>query len=272
MILFGLLITALVAARMISVKVGARTLDAASISLSSAAFLCASLWALFPVFGFGAVSAPAIAAGVLKGICVYWCVKLGAEVAKSMNSASVFASFIALGIGAPINSELLGEGLSMAQLSSCIGLGVLGVAFMLKGAAVELSRSDMRKFLLLVATFAANMCLDRFALSRTDWYSHALVSNTVFFIVSLSSAGFAPLAELARPTMLGIGLIYTACDFTILYGYANVTGVSMGGVFQRLANPIVMIMSAYIWHERTPAEQLVFGGLAFLLVLPLLLF
>ena len=73
-------------------------------------------------------------------------------------------------------------------------------------------------------------------------------------------------------TMASAGLIYVVSEFLIIFASINILPVSFVTVFFRLAAPIVMIISAYKYKEQTVRNQLIFGGIAFLLALPLIFF
>ena len=67
------------------------------------------------------------------------------------------------------------------------------------------------------------------------------------------------------------GIVYTISEFLIIYASINLLPVSFVAVFMRMAAPIVMLISAVMYHEQSIKNQLTFGAIALLFVLPLIL-
>ena len=278
-IIFGLLITLFFAARAFSVKIGTKTLDSSTITLSSSLFLvCVTVimaiimddWFVLPNLSFGD-SLIAVFGAIAKGISLYFAVKFTAEVARESNSSSVFAGFIALGIAAP----LLGEAITTWQLLSCVLLGVLGFAFFARGPAAELDKSGKITFAFLIISLIACMTMDRITIPVSGWFFYFAVSNITFFVLSLiacmKKSGFKFVHNFSFPIMWAIGIIFTLGEITVIYSYEEILTVTMGSLFIRMATPIVMVASAFLWKESTPQKQLAFGILALLLAIPILL-
>ena len=269
-VLLGLLMTVLSVGRAFAIKEGMqRGYSANDVTFSSAVILVAVYFLILPLKGFGEFPPTAMAGCIVKGMFLYFSVKLAALVSKGSNSTGAFMGFIGLGIAALINSELLGENLTWLQLISCVGMGILGLIFFLRGAAKELNAKTKKLAVLFMLSIVGCITTDRFTMQYTGWYEYSFVSNFAFFIITLFTIrSVKPLQTFSFPLMWIIGLLVTVRELAIFYGY-QFTGVSVGAVFINISVPIIMVMSSVIYKERTPKEQLIFGALAFALVMPL---
>ena len=223
---------------------------------------------------FEKLSLVSVLASVVKGILLYYSIKYIADLAGESNSSSVFAGYISLGVGAILNNFILNDSLNFIQMFSCIGLSILGTVFFFRGPASDLSKFGKKVFMLLTLVIIVIMFVDKVAISGLNWYMHLLINSTVFFIVSMvflvRDKTFHYLTDLKSQVLVSIGLVFAVGEFIILYSMQNYMPVSIALLFIRLGAPIVMFVSAYIYKERTPREQLLFGSLALLFALPIL--
>ena len=67
------------------------------------------------------------------------------------------------------------------------------------------------------------------------------------------------------------GSFNAIAEFFVIFASINLLPVSFVSLFNRLSVPIVMLISAYYFKEQTIRNQLIFGILALLLALPLIL-
>ncbi|MCL2439540.1 MAG: hypothetical protein FWD15_03430 [Alphaproteobacteria bacterium] len=276
--LIGLLITSLIVARAFSVKSGTRTLDSEAITLSSSLFLVVIIWAMWPIMGadasFNGLSPITLIAGMAKGAFIYYGLKLGTDVARESNSAANFRGFIAISIAAPINAIFLGDNITAIQVLSCIGLGALGLAFFFRGAASELSRKGKIFFAGATLIQAACPVADQIGIPPSNWYMYILISmNTAFAfsVIAYRKMLGEAVAGFRLPIMWAIGALFAISELVVIYSAGNILGPSLTGTFFVLSAPIIMIGSAYLHSERTPREQLLFGVLAFVIALPIIL-
>jgi drug/metabolite transporter (DMT)-like permease len=146
--------------------------------------------------------------------------------------------------------------------------------FFLRGPASELSKFGKKAFVLLTLIIILNMFVDGVGVKGLNWYMYSIISSgfslLIAFIILLFEKKYVYLKELNSPILIAIGLVFAFGEFVILYSMQNYLPVSIAFLFLRLSAPIVMFVSAYIYKERTPKEQLLFGGLAVLFALPIL--
>lgn len=274
-LLFGVFITVLNVIKSFMTKKGTRFFSSNSITFSNALFMVAILCVILPFnqnyfSAFNDISKNTVLGftfSILKGFSLYISIKYIAELARESNSSSVFAGFISLGIGSVVNSQLLSDNLAPLQLFACIALGILGVVFFFCGPVNDLSKKGKLSFICVTLVIVFNMMSDKIATRELNWFAHLFISNLVFFFVCLFRYGknISKLVnDFKNPLLTIIGLLYFIENFIVLYTMGVYLPVSLTNVFMRLAAPITMILSSYIYKERTPREQLLFGGLALL--------
>ncbi len=218
-------------------------------------------------------SSPYLLFSILKGILLYAMVKYQQEVNKYSTSSSVFFGFIATALGSLMINLFFKEGLSLIQLSCICALGVLGGIYYAYGDAKRLSQQGKKEFLLIILLSAVFMVCDHLAISEVGWYTHLLFSYIFMFLTCLfygiSRQDYARVFK--NKIMARAGIVYACSEFLIIYASVNILPVSLVSVFMRIAAPTVMIISAIKYHEQTWKNQLLFGSLALLLALPLML-
>ncbi|MBD5398067.1 hypothetical protein HDR60_00980 [bacterium] len=278
----GILITTVIVLRSFTVKIGTKNFSSKQITFANGAYIVIFLIMtipfmydlLLPLKEINTNKCVPLLACIIKGILLYLSLKYTAEIAKESNSSSFFAGFISLGIGAIINSFILSESLTYPQLFSCIALSILGVIFFLKGPACDLSKYVKKLFILLTILIIINMTTDKIGIGGFNWYIYSMISSTVCFLIStfflLREKQYNCFKQLKQPALMAIGVVFTMGEFAILYSMQHFLSVSITFLFMRIATPIIMILSAYIYKERTPKEQFLFGILALLFALPVL--
>ncbi len=218
-------------------------------------------------------SSPYTLFSILKGILLYAMIVYQQEVNKNSTSSSVFFGFIATALGSLIINIFFKEGLSILQIACICSLGLLGGIFYAYGDAKRLSSQGKKEFLFIIILSAIFMICDHLAISQIGWFSHLLFSYIFMFFVCLyygiSRQDYRFIFK--SKTVAWAGIIYACSEFLVIYASVNILPVSLVSVFMRIAAPVVMIISAIKYHELSWKNQLLFGGLALIFVLPLIL-
>ena len=214
-----------------------------------------------------------IALAVGKGLILYWLFVVSQDLMKVSLSSRHYVTPLSIGFMTVVNS-FLGESLTAVQWFSCLGLFFLAVAFFMKGHLADLSRDGKIAYFKLVALAVILSAVDQAVMPRANWYSYLWVFNTVLFVFALGlnfkhaailkSAFMHPMAACA-------GLFYMATELCKFYQMVSINPVTVVVTVQAMTKPVILILSALIWKERTVKEQLVWGVLAFLVTLPLFL-
>lgn len=206
-----------------------------------------------------------------KGGLLYFLFVISQDLMKVSLSSRHYVTPLAVGLIAIVNS-FLGESLTAAQWLSCLGLCVLAAGFFFKGHLSDLDRRARLSYAALVGLSVILSALDQVLTKNTNWFSLLLVSNIILLAVSvalngarkevLKSALFSRAAALA-------GIFYAATELVKFYQMIAYNPVSVIAVVQAMTKPVILVLSALIWKERTVREQLAWGVLAFLAALPL---
>ena len=262
-----------------TVKIGTTNYSSKQITFANYFYMVLALCCTIPFMTdmfvtIDATKIKPIIAALIKGIMLYASVKLIADIAKESNSSAVFAGYISLGIGSLLNYFILSENLSIIQIIACVSLGILGTIFFLKGPASELSNFGKKSFVWLTLIIILNMFVDNIGIKGLNWYMYSIISSSFSLFIAIVllfiEKQYKYLKELNSPILIIIGLVFAVGEFVILYSMQYYLPVSIAFLFLRLSAPIVMFVSAYLYKERTPKEQLLFGGLALLFALPIL--
>lgn len=249
----------------------------------SAAFT--SIWLLTgllvscPVFGHlllaniqSIIKSPYLIISLLKGILLWFMIKLQQLINKESTSSSVFFGFIAMALGSLINNLFFKEGLLVSQLICICALGCLGIIFIVQGDAKRLSLKDKTNFVIIICIGALFSVFDHLAIPQIGWYPHLLFSTISMFVVcvfyGLSKQDYYNIFR--NRSIIIAGIVYTVSEFLIIYSSTNLLPVSFVAVFMRMAAPIVMLISSIKYHEQSFKNQLLFSGLAMVFVLPLI--
>lgn len=230
-----------------------------------------------PLFGnqltINALASPYLLLTIIKGLLLFWLIKLQQIVNKESTSSSVFFGFIALALGSLANNLFFHEGLKAFQLACICGFGLLGILYMFKGDARRLSVKGLVSFWLIVLFVALFSVTDHLAIPKIGWYAHLFVSSVVMFLACLchgiSRQDFKNIFR--NKELAGAGCFYVVSEFLIIYSSTNLLPVSFVAVFMRIASPAVMVISAIKYKEQSWQNQLAFGLIALCLALPLIL-
>lgn len=279
-ILIGFLLLLSWAIRPILYRPIARTFAPQMSSAFTSTWLLVALLLTFPLLGslltdrFSEVfSSVYVLVTLYKGATLFYLIKLQQTVNKKSTSSSVFLSFIALAFGALANNLFFHEGLGLIKVICILGFGVLGVMFLIKGDAKRLSAEEKNAFFLVTLIMASYTVADHLAIPHIGWYPHVLISSAMMFVVSfwhgISKQDFKNMFQ--NKQIIGAGLFYAFSEFFVIYVSFNILPVSIVAVFLRLSVPVVMVFSAVKYKEQSLKNQLIFGVVAILLALPIIL-
>ena len=245
----------------------------------TSSWLIVGLILTFPIFGhlyydnaLKITTSAYLLLAVLKGLLLWFTVKLQQKINKTSTSSSVFFGFISMALGSLINNLFFKEGLALFQVLCICGLGILGLMFVLKGDAKTLSKKGKIDFGIIILVGATFSITDHLAIPQIGWYPYLLFSSLAMFIACLIS-GISKQDYhniFLNKSVAFAGIFYTISEFLIIYASINILPVSFVGVFMRMSAPIVMIISALVYKEQSLKNQLTFGALAMLLTLPLI--
>lgn len=212
-----------------------------------------------------------VALMVIKGGILYLLLVGSQDLMKVSLSSRHYVTPLALGLMAIVNS-FLGENLSWLEWGSALGLCALAAAFLIFGHASELGGSARRVYARLVLMVVATGAIDQAVLSHVNWFTLLLGSNIVLLGLGLALHGRnLPLLKSAalHPLAIVAGVVYAATELLKFYQMVDINPVTVIVTVQALTKPVILILSALIWKERTVREQLIWGVLAFLVALPM---
>lgn len=275
-LLFGLTILHLVTLKVCSV-----TLDHRTAPLFISVWTLAGLAATAPLFGHlwaeglaKFMANPAILGlTILKGGLLCYLFVLSQELMKVSLSSRHYVTPMAVGV-MTVSNSFFGERLMPHELFVGFALCALAVTFFLKGHLSELDRRGRLAYAKLVLISAGLSTLDQVITRESNWYALLTVSYIVVLVMAVvwnfrTPANFRA-AMLTRNAALA-GILYAATELVKFYQQVTINPVTVVVITQALTKPVILVLSALIWKERTVKEQLVWGGLAFLIALPLFL-
>lgn len=279
-ILSGLIILVLMVIKPFLYKPAAEHFPAELSSVFTSVWLVAAIALTFPFLGHDFIGqmpdvflSPFFLVSVLKGVLLWLFIKIQQIVNRYSTSSSVFFGFMSLALSALVNNLFFNEGLTRFQLVSICCFGVLGAAFMMKGDAKRLSGRGKIFFILMIVLGAFFSVVDHLAIPRLGWYGHLVSSYLAMFIVCLihGVSGADIKKVLQKKELVVAGIFYAVSEFFVIFASINLLPVSFVSLFTRLAVPVVMLISAYRFKEQTLSNQLMFGLVALILALPLVL-
>ena len=279
-IFVGLLITLSMAVRPIVYKKCVEYFPASLSSTFTSIWLLLALFITFPFLGHlftdnaqEIVTSPYLLLSVAKGFLLYFLIKLQQVINKEGSSSSVFFGFIAMALGSLVINIFFKEGLGIIKLLCVCLMGVLGVFFVLKGDARRLSTKGKIYFVTIILIVSSFTITDHLAISQVGWYAHLLFSSIAMFLgcffAGISKQDYRNIFR--NKDIVIAGLVYSSSEFLIIYSSINVMPVSVIAVFLRMSAPLVMLVSVFKYKEQTVKNQLVFGVMALLLALPIIL-
>lgn len=193
------------------------------------------------------------------------------ELMQESLSSRHYVTPMAVGFLAIVNA-MLGEYLQPLQWASALGLCGLASAFFFKGHLSDLSYRGKISYFKLVAGSVLLSALDQVLTKNANWFSLLLISNIALLGLSLflNRARLPVLKEaLFHKYAVFAGLFYMMTELVKFYQMVNINPVTVIVMVQAATKPVILILSAWLWKERTVREQLVWGVLAFLITLPL---
>jgi len=277
LLLFLLTIAHLVTLKICSVKLDHRTAPVfvslwvlAGLAATAPAFM--PLWAEGYAFLLAHPVMAALAAG--KGVMLYVLLVVSQQLMQISLSSRHYVTPLAVGILSVCNS-FLGEQLSAGQWASALGLCALAAAFFFKGHLADLDRKSRIHYALLVGISVMLGALDHALLSKgMNWCTLLAVSHIVLLLLAIAllhrQAAVWKTALFALPAVLA-GLTYAATELVKFYQQVTINPVTAVVTVQASTKPVIMLLAALVWKERTAREQLVWGVLALLVMLPLFL-
>jgi hypothetical protein len=210
---------------------------------------------------------------MLKGGLLYLLFVISQELMQESLSSRHYVTPLAVGLVAIVNATL-GEQLHLGQWIAALGLCGLSAAFFFKGHAADLSRKGRFAYIKLVALAVFLSSLDHVLTKNSNWFSLLLVSNVTLLAVSLvlNRARIAVLKDALFHKYAALaGIFYMLTELVKFYQQVTINPVTVVVTVQAATKPVILVLSALLWKERTVREQLIWGALAFLVTLPLFL-
>ena len=277
--IFLVILFALTIVHLITLKLCSNTLDHRTAPIFIGGWTLIGLAVTAPVFGhLLPESLPVFSAQpwllalvALKGGLLYMMFVAGQDLMKVSLSSRHYVTPLAIGLIAIVNAGL-GEELSAQKWFAAIGLCALALAFLVFGHAAELTRNAKIIYAKLVLLVVATAAIDQAVLSHTTWYPLLLGSNIVLLALAMGLHGrnTAVLKAAAlHPMALAAGVVYAATELFKFYQMVDINEVTTIVITQSLTKPVILLLSALVWKERTVREQLVWGALAFAVSLPM---
>lgn len=213
----------------------------------------------------------ALAAG--KGLLLCYLFVVSQQLMQVSLSSRHYVTPLAIGI-ITISNSFFGESLKPHEWFSSLGLCALAIGFFLKGHLSDLDRAGRLAYGKLVLIAAVLSVIDQIVTKDVNWYALLVVCYTVALaaglVSNLKSRENFRTAAVHRTAILA-GIFYAATELVKFYQQVSINPVSVVVTVQAMTKPVILVLSALIWKERTVKEQLVWGGLAFLVTLPLFL-
>lgn len=275
-----LLLFVLTIAHLVTLKICSVRLDHRTAPVFVSVWVLAGLAATAPVFadlwrdGFAFLQQHPLmlSLAVGKGVLLYVLLVVSQQLMQISLSSRHYVTPLAVGI-LSVTNALLGEQLAPGQWASALGLCALAAAFFFKGHLSDLDNRSRIHYAMLVGLSVLLGSLDHALLSRgMNWCMLLGVSHVVLLLLSVvllrgqmmvwKSALFAAPAILA-------GLTYAATELVKFYQQVSINPVTTVVTVQASTKPVIMLLAAWVWKERTAREQLVWGVMALLVMLPL---
>lgn len=264
---------------LVTLKVCSVTLDHKTAPLFISGWTLLGLLCVSPFYGHllsegiekYAASPQLLALSMVKGALLYLLFVISQELMKVSLSSRHYVTPLAVGLVAVSNS-FFGEQLKPNEMLAVAGLFTLSLGFFLKGHLSDLSPAGKIAYAKLVGLSVLLSTLDHTLTKGTNWFSLLLVSNVTLFALSLAlnARNIAVLKSAAfHKSAILAGVFYAATELVKFYQQVSINPVSVVVTAQAMTKPVILVLSALIWKERTVKEQLVWGTLAFIAILPL---
>lgn len=255
--------------------------DSAKIAgVFSGVWMLACVIAVYPIFGHllhqgiseMQTNPILLLIALAKGAVLWSVINLRQIVMKHSTSATAFMAPLVLGFLA-IGNFFQGELLTPIQWVSVIILTALGFVFTLRGHLSTLETKHKALFFLVVLLMSTLGMADHAVISTTNWY-------TLLFFCSVSMVALSAFAGLnkqdwklamLKPSSVAAGAFWGVSEMIILYSFITIVPVTIGVMAITMSTPVLMILSAVIWHEGKLIHQAAFGLLGFMAMVPLIL-
>jgi drug/metabolite transporter (DMT)-like permease len=208
---------------------------------------------------------------IAKGGLLYLLFVISQQLMQVSLSSRHYVTPLAVGLIA-ISNYFLGEHLTTGQWIAALGLCGLSAAFLFKGHMSEMPRAAKISYFKLVGLSAVLSSVDHVVTKEVNWFSLLLVSNIVLILLALSLSwrDKAVLkAAFLQKSAAAAGFFYMATELVKFYQMVEINPVSVVVIVQAMTKPVILVLSALIWHERTVKEQMTWGVMAFIITLPL---
>lgn len=210
---------------------------------------------------------------ILKGVVIYFSFFPSQRLMKSSMSTHLYVWPIALGLVAIINA-FIGENLTPVQWVSVAGVCLLSAGFFFYGHARDLNAQDRRLYFSLTGFCILLAVLDQYVLRFVNWYAYLTIFYGVALVLSLINhrghIGRIKRAVFNRMAIIS-GATFAFVELLKYYQFITYNSVTVTILVQNMATPVLLILSALVWKERTLKEQFIWGILALALSLPLFL-
>lgn len=265
----------------LSMKWASDVLDARTAPIFTPAWILLGLAVTFPLFKDVAMvgyekmqlSTLGLVMAIVKGFGFYAFLIYKQRLSTLSLSSTLYGGPIAVALAA-IGASFLGEDLNIYQWMAIMALGLSGVAFMLKGHIRDVQDPKAFTYFFINIMLAAFLIVvDHTGVLHSNWYAFLAVSNGVTLILALilnvRSLQNIKSAFFARPAIIA-GFIFVTFELVKFYQIVTITPATVMGAVALAGGPIVMVLSALIWKERTVKEQLLWGLWAVLMLIPLI--
>lgn len=211
------------------------------------------------------------ALAVIKGGLLYFLFVTSQELMKESLSSRHYVTPLSIGLVTIMNGAM-GETLSLKQLLPAVGLCLLAAGFFFRGHLADLSRKGRLDYLKLVVISAVLSSFDHVLIKGSNWYVALVITNITLLTLSLvlHRANMAVLKEAVFHKSAALaGLFYMATELVKNYQQVTINPVTVVITVQAATKPLILILAALLWKERTVKEQMAWGIMAFVVTLPL---
>lgn len=197
---------------------------------------------------------------MFKGILFWYGTYENQKLKKESLSSTYYVAPLSLAFIACINS-FLGEVLEPKQWISIIGLCSVSCLFFFKGHLQDLDPSLKKTYFKLALIFTVLGVIDHYTVFHSNWYTLLFISNLTLLCVCLSKRNSLEVWKTALFNKMAVmgGATFLVFEFVKFYPMVSMIPVSVILLVQVATTPIVFVLSALIWGERSWQEQFVWG-------------
>ena len=208
----------------------------------------------------------------VKGVFLWLLFSQKQQLNKMSLSARNYTSPVAIGLIVFTNAAF-GEQLATTEFIAAMGLCALGLTFAFKGHLQDLPPNGKTLFGAAVLLTVACATLDHILLTHLNWYVLLVVTNFILLgVVLVQRGGVGHLrTSLTSPLAIAAGVLFATTELVKFYQTVTYSPVTVVVTVQSATIPVLLILSALIWQERTWREQGLWGLLALGLILPVIL-